>query len=211
MSFVFRPAIISLLLLLSCCFGAQVPSCDAQKNPDLIDDGLKQECDWAFFLDVQDVNHFLNYSGSQLHPLSRVRVSVRKFSRSGQDESESSATQTYEELWYRDGMPIGLRRRSKLTIKPHSLGMVTLGATDFKEEHSRALANALIRLLIDLQFRQAVTSVVVVPADDYDRISAGLNRYHFFADINPSEGKQMSIHLSSTPAGKDGYFFLLRK
>lgn len=196
-------SIAAAVLLMIC--GSFFQLCRADIRPDLVDERLQHETDWALMLDVQDINHFLNYSGSQLHPLSRVRVSFRNYPRAAEG-TQPQDSRTYEQFWYYDGKPIGLRRRSEVHIAPDSTGLIVLGSTDGKPEHTQALTNALIRIVLDLQFKRATASTVLVGEQDYDLIAAALNRYHFYP-ITPTNGTQLVIHLSCNHAAREEFFF----
>jgi len=194
-------------LLLIC--GSIFQLCRADIRPDLIDERLQRETDWAMMLDVQDINHFLNYQGSQLHPLSRVRVSFRSFPRSSVGNKPEDS-RIYEQFWYYDGKPIGLRRRSEVQVEPNSAGIIVLRSTDGKPEHTRALTNALIRVVLDLQFKKAAASEVLVAEQDYDQVAADLNHYHFFPTV-PTTGTQLVIHLSCNHAAREEFFFYSKR
>jgi hypothetical protein len=207
-----RVAISAVILSLLFGLAFQLPM-RADLKADLTDDYLKGEYDWAMFLNVQDVDHYLNYSGSKLHPLTKVRVYFNTYQRRSQSGSGSATAVTapaklYEELWYYQGKPVGLRRRNQLNIAPDSSGALVVGQSDGAPEHSLALANALVRLALELQFQHIVTSVVMVPQETYDAITADLGYYRFYNDIAAGAGVQMSIHTRSYPQQKDEYYYL---
>jgi hypothetical protein len=199
------------LALLSACFALIIliaSPINAEIRSDLRDPYLEREFDWAMFMDTRELKQFLNYSGSKLHPLIKVRITFRSFSRG--DTVNYIAAKPYEELWYYRSKPLGLRRYQRLDIQSRYLGAVVVGPVDEnidKTERSNAIANALVRLIVDLQFRDISTAVVLVPKDQYDQIAEGLGRYKFYPDLQISEGRQVSIHMRSTPAYKDEYFY----
>jgi hypothetical protein len=169
---------------------------------------LQQQCDWAMYLDVQDIQHFLNYEKSTLHPLSRVRVSYRSFPRSGTPAERQSDSKTYEEFWYYHRNPLGAKRYLEPNIRDSSLGVIVLGPAGTRADHCAALTNALLRLMIDLQFRQACTSIVLVNEENYDQIVSNLNYYHFSPGLKLGSGKQMTIHICSRSSAKEEYLYL---
>jgi hypothetical protein len=200
----------ALLLLISLAVtfvGGSLNAAEIKLN--LKDERLETECDWAMYLDAQEMQQFLNYPKSTLHPLTRVRISYRAFPRINDEEGSAPPTnsKTFEEVWYAHRTPIGLRRRMQLQIKPESLGMIVLGPAQ-KKESCQALSHALVRLLVELQFKQAITSTVVVPEENFDQIAEGLSYYHFEPGLRNAEGKQMSIMLSSASSTRQETFFL---
>src|SRR3990167_4330555 len=97
--------------LISLFFLTQSP-CMAAMGPDLHDHHLSYNYIWAMYLDMHEVPHYLNYRGSKLHPLAKVRVRFRYFP--PEKNSDKWPAKTYEELWYYDGKPVGLRRYGQL-------------------------------------------------------------------------------------------------
>lgn len=188
------------------CFGATfIRSINAAEiKLNLKDPGLETECDWAMYLDAQEMQQYLKYPKSRLYPLTRVRISYRSFPRI---DGEASESKTFEELWYSHRTPVGLRRRMQPQINPESLGIIVLGPVP-KKEQCQALSHALVRLLVELQFKQAITSTVVVPEDNFEQIAEGLSYYRFEPGLKNTEGKQMSIMLSSASSSRQETFFL---
>jgi len=119
-----------------------------------------------------------NYRKSQLNPLTDVSVSFRSSQR-GASVSAKPA-ELYEEFWYHLGTPVGLKRFQSLTISPNQFGTIIVGNVG---DHCDAAANVVIRLLLDLALRKVATSVVLVPRDKYDQISAELALNNFFPTI----------------------------
>ena len=200
-------ALLLLFSLVASFVGGSINAAEIKLN--LKDERLETECDWAMYLDAQEMQQFLNYPKSRLHPLTRVRISYRSFPRINDDGPAEPPTnsKTFEELWYSRRTPVGLRRRMQLQIKPESMGMIVVGPAQ-KKEQCQALSHALVRLLVELQFKDAITSTVVVPEDNYDQIAEGLAYYHFEPGLKNAEGKQMSIQLSSSSSTRQETFFL---
>jgi hypothetical protein len=196
-----------LVLVIVLTFICQQP-CGALFNPDLIDSYLEREFDWGMFVDVRELRHYLNYPESQLSPLTNVQVHFRWFPRD--DNFAKRKSRVYEEFWYHHGSVIGSRRYNQLHIPAEKIGVVIVGRTKDSandRDEITALANALLRVMIDLQLKQIVTSAVMVPMDNYDDVAGCLERYHFTRDPQLMQGRQMSIHLRSYPQGRDEYYF----
>jgi hypothetical protein len=197
----FRAAICSLLVLLFCPSNS-----DAEIKIGLNDPYLQGQADWGVYLDVQEIQQYLNYPKSKLHPLSRVRATYREFSRT--KAGASQAPKTHEILWYFQRTPIGMKRYTQLSLRPQTMGMVVLGPTGGSSEHCADLTNTLIRTLIEIQFTEATVSNVLVPGENYDEIANQLHYYHFSKGMNRKEGKQMNIHLCSSTSAREDFFFL---
>lgn len=174
---------------------------------DLHNGNLQQQCDWAMYVDVQDVQHYLNYTGSQLHPLSKVRVTFRAMSRL--NPSAAGDAQTYEKLWYYQGKPIGLRRLLQPAIATNSQGILVLAPVDSDSNHAQAVADTLVRLYVDIQLRNANTIMVLVSDENFNQIAQALGHYKFFASgTTPTSGAQMSIYLCSSDSNREEHLFL---
>jgi hypothetical protein len=178
---------------------------------DLVDNYLESQFDWAMLIDQHNMNDHFTYEGSRLNPLTKVRVKVRSFNKSKNGINDSPA-QVYEELWYHQRKPLGLHRLTQLSMPPvDSNGAVIIRKADKQSspgERAFPLANTLVRLLIELQVKQIVVSVVLIPAEDYAGIAGALETYHFFpSEGTDAQGPQMSIHLRSYPPGQDEYYF----
>ena len=194
------------LLMVAICLSFFCPMVSkAELNADLRDPYLEREYDWAMYLDTHDLKQYLTYPGSQLHPITVVRINFRALNRGARTRPKSAAI--FEDFWYHNGTPVGLRRYNQLNIAPDLFGVIVIGADDDQPEHGTAVANALVRLLLDLQLKQIITSVVMVPSRKYDQLAGELGRYGFFPYMRVMAGQQMSIHLRTYPRGKDQYYF----
>jgi len=195
------PLLAIVLIALLC-----PPPCLADINADLEDAGivdtyLQREFDWVMRVDIHDTD-YANYRKSQLRPLTEVAVSFRSFQR-GVSLSDKPS-ELYEEFWYHQGTPVGMRRFRTLNIAPNHFGTIVVGTVG---DHCAAAANVVIRLLLDLALKNVATSVVLVPQDKYDQIAAELARNNFFPTVQGNENPQINIHLRAYPSGKDRYYF----
>ena len=180
-------------------------------NEGLADPYFEREFDWAMFIEIPDSRHVLNYPGSQLHPLTKMRVNFRTFARSG--GSEHRPQRIYEELWYHKGKPIGSKRYNQLDIPAGKSGVIAVGSMNDQADEGQSVANALVRLLLDLQLKKISVCLVLVPEGCYDQVVTGLGRYSFLPEsqIFSMDGAQMGIHLRSYPASKDQYFYFAKR
>lgn len=200
-------AIFICLALLSLFLNPASSFAEIRQN--LNDQYLQAQCDWAMYLDVQDMKQSFKGPNSKLQPLSRVRISYRSFPRTKTSPLKlQKESREYEQLWYHYRTPVGSRRYIEPQFPEESLGMIVLGPCDGKNKHAEQLTNALLRLMIDLQFKKASTSIVLVPENNYNEIAACLNYYNFWADYKLNTGKRMNIHLCSSTSSKDEIFYL---
>ncbi len=193
-------------------FGACLPmllqgGASAEFRADMEDEYLEAQYDWGAFIDTRDVDHYLNYEGSLLRPLTRVRIYFRVFPRAQLSGRKKNRARLYEELWYHKGQLIGLRRCSELKSKKNRIGIVVVGKDAGGSKQAIELTNAVLRLLLDLQFQQMVADVVLVPLKSFDQIVGNLAAYKFACGLPPQQGMQMSIHFRCDPSGRDEYYY----
>lgn len=201
-------AVSHLYLILGLCAVSQlcVVPCFADINADLMDPKLEEQYDWAMYMDVHDMKNVLNYPTSRLHPLTNLRVIYRPLAR-GVRAADYKKARVYEEFWYREEMPIGLKRNEQLQIESYKFGIIFVQPRDGETDHTYAIANALVRILVDLWIHDIVAGYVVVPRDKFDQMAGALSRYGFFPGMRVAQGAQLSIHLRSYPAGRDEMYF----
>lgn len=201
---------IKLALCLSVSIvGWQAPV-NAEFTSSLNDNYLAAQFDFAAFLQPEPVEHYLNYDGSRLKSLTRVRIYSREFQH-GAFSGASSPARLYQELWYQEATSIGLRQKSKLNLPQEKTGAIVVGQCNANAQEPRAVGNALIRLLMDLHFKHLVVSVVLLPMQSFDQIAQSLGNYNFFrADDPPEGGEHFSVCLRSYPQGKEEYYYYSR-
>ncbi len=189
-------------MLLSC----SIPS-SAQLTRGLGDEYLQTQLDWAMFIDLQEIQHYLNYEGTRLWPLARGRVYFRVYPHNGEPIGKSQA-KIYKEFWYRKGMPIGLRCRNQLNIERDKTGIIVVSEKLNNSDNIRAATDVIVRLILELQFQSIITSIVQVPLVQFDQFASCLSHYGFNRLARRSSGQQLSIHLRSNPPGKDDHYYL---
>ncbi len=194
-----------MLLAAAYTIAWQVP-CAAEITPDLLDPTLEQQYDWAMYMDVHNLKSYLTYPTARLNPLTNLRVIYRPLAR-GIRAANAKKARVYEEFWYHEGMPVGLRRNHQLEIASNKFGIIYVQPRDGENNHTPAIANALVRIMVDLWLNNIVAGYVVVPYSQYDQMASELGRYGFFPHLRIAEGAQLSIHLRSNPKGRDEFYF----
>jgi hypothetical protein len=180
----------------------------AQINSDLSDPYLDREFDWAMFVDARELKDYLKYPGSKLYPVTNVRVTFRSIQRG--INPQRMPTEAYEEIWYHDGLPIGLHRHRNLKLAPGAMGIIVLGSSTEESDRTAAMCNALIRLIMDVELHKAVISLVQVPREEYEGIALGLEKYGFLPESKGINQSSPNIHLRSSPKGRDEYYYSAR-
>lgn len=180
--------------------------CSADITPDLLDPSLELQYDWAMYMDVRELKGLLSYPTSRLNPLTDLRVIYRPLAR-GVRGADYKKARIYEEFWYHDEMPIGLKRNQQLQIESNKFGIIFVQPRDGESDHTPAIANAVVRIVVDLWIHDIVAGYVVVPSNKFDQMATELSRYGFFPTLKVAQGPQLSIHMRSYPRGRDELYF----
>ncbi|MBS1955385.1 MAG: hypothetical protein JST89_14465 [Cyanobacteria bacterium SZAS-4] len=203
---------LSFFAALFLLWGSPCHAPAAQNSDDDVDDFsdevMNQRYDWVITADTSGMKNFLNYPGSGLHPVSKVKVSYRLTPRFGRERS--SETVTYEELWYHECRPIGCRKMHQLGLEAGEQGVIYFRpARDVGDSHC-AVANAMVRLILDAGLRRAMVGGVYIPAEIFDQVKSDLGQFNFFPyEIQPDTGIRATMHifLQSQPAGREASLF----
>jgi hypothetical protein len=199
---VFMGCAVFILLNNAACFGAV-----KDMTEELPNDYLGREFPWALVVDVPDANSYLKYPGSKLYPMTKVRVNFRTYSGNGAAYENTA----YEDLWYHYHLPAGLRRYNEIPLSSQSKGAIIVCPGDGTAEPIQrplAIADAIVRLVVDVEMRNAMTALVLVPDDDYECVAEGLSQFHFMPSSPGTPIQNIGIHLRSYPGSKDERFYL---
>lgn len=174
----------------------------------LPDDYLGKEFKWSMVLYLPDVKDSLNYTGSTLYPLTKVSVRLNQYPSVGNVQAKA-----YEEFWYHKKAIVGMRRLNQIRLAPASDGAIILCPRKEKEstDCATAITNALVRVMLDVQFRGAITSLVVVPDADFPAIAGALEKYGFYSEDKLSlkfNEIALSLRLRGYPQGVDKLLYL---
>lgn len=174
----------------------------------LPDDYLGKEFKWSMVLYLPDVKDSLNYTGSTLYPLTKVSVRFNQYPSVGNVQAKA-----YEEFWYHKKAIVGMRRLNQIRLAPASDGAIILCPRKEKEstDCATAITNALVRVMLDVQFRGAITSLVVVPDADFPAIAGALEKYGFYSEDKLSlkfNEIALSLRLRGYPQGIDKLLYL---
>jgi hypothetical protein len=174
----------------------------------LPDDYLGNEFKWSMVLYLPDVKDSLDYKGSTLHPLTKVSVRFNQYPSRGIVQSKP-----YEEFWYHRKAVLGMHRRNQVQLAAGSGGAIILCPRKEREspDCSSAITNALVRVMLDVQFRGAITTLVVVPDSDYQAIAGALERYGFYGEDKSSSNLNeiaLSMRLRGYPQGPEKLLYL---
>lgn len=175
---------------------------------------VKREFDWAMYIDLQELPHYLDYQSSSLNPLTKAAINFKPFPRGHGIPAEDGNARVYEELWYQKTTPLGSSRHFVLNLPKHESGIVVLRKIGSGQYRPHVAANSALRLILDLHFKQLNANVLAVPLEAYDQVASSLEYYGFSRASKSIEagmsGKQFSIRLQSYPDRKDESYYYQR-
>lgn len=186
--------------LASFAFTVQGPAW-AKMSLQFNENDIMQRSDWVIFVRSTTLPNYLSYPGSQLCPMTQVRITYWK-----DLGASTSGTNRYEDLWYHSGLPVGCRRYNLLKMTPHNLGTIFVQPSADAQTATRALANAIIRLSVDLNLQQLDPTAVIVPEQIYLQLAGEFGHFGFH-QRSVQSGPQTSIHLVSNPTVYDQYLY----
>lgn len=163
-----------------------------------------QEFDVSKYDDViemktEEMPKYLDFPGSQLTPIVRIKISYFKDTR----HNQFGPAIPYEDLWYYDGKPLGSKHYGALNIhQTDTIGVLVrqrLGH-DLSLAEASATADATIRILLDATLNRNIIATVNVPATSFLEIINSLQTHHFkrYRDVISRLPGLIAIELEST-------------
>ncbi len=159
--------------------------------------------DWTVEIETEEVKNFLDYPGSNMKPMVRARVSYYE----GADKGTQSVR--YEDLWYRRCDVVGCRRYHTLGLRKGEQIAIRVRHKSSQPSAAEtcAVANAVVRLLLDSYLNHNMVSAVLIPADTFSSVAQELHHQNFFpaGPDTPDQPVYASIilHLFSEPPGQE--------
>jgi hypothetical protein len=167
-------------------------------------DAIKRS-DWVVLVRATKLPRYMNFSGSNLYPITEVRCSYLKWT-----NNAAVGPTHYQDLWYHSGLPVGVHRYIKLPIDKFDMGMIYVQPSqDNSDADTRSLADAIIRMQLDLSLNNFVVTAVLVPEQMCQQLLSDFGAIGFHKRSSLS-GPMASIHLVSNPIFYDEYLYLDR-
>ena len=168
----------------------------------LTEDEVAERSDWVMVIESTRLPNYLKYPGSRLNPITQVRVSYLNCL-----DKIPARPVLYEDFWYHDGQPIGCRRYSLLTIKPvDRRGTIFVKPGKDISANTAAVANAIVRLTVDLNVNAVSAAAVIVPEELHRQLVSDFSACGFWKrDVRA--GGQVTIRLVSNPRVFDEYLY----
>lgn len=158
---------------------------------------------WIIYFDTTILRPYLVYAGSKMYNPLRVGISYKRRN----EKLQWSQLQRYEELWFKNGKAIGLKRYTNLAVSQDGVIFVKQSSHLRDSPNApKAIGNAIARVVLDvLATRTATLRTAYVPKDIFEEAVSELSNLGFSEVYTGSKGRTVTIHLLSYPQGFDLY------
>lgn len=167
--------------------------------------------DYSMDIIVNNSN-YLSYPDSTLKPLTQLLITYRINPRF---KTIANAGQhlNYEELWYNEGQVVGSRRLALLNIPATYQGAIRVVPSSTDSSNDKPVANAIVRLLLDLGLKYCPLNGAFVPTDIFEPVINDMPDNHFKTTPPPpsNNGKRLAITIYSNPMGSYKTLFYVPK
>lgn len=200
--------IISICAFLSLASTWCEPAGAEQKFKYSSDDWLDARYDWVIYLTPTRLEKYLSYPTSGIHPIDDVLVSYRvapKF------KTEILRQTRYESLWYHGAQAIGRRQYAPLKLDPGWQGAIVIPDTADAYANPGALANAIIRLLLDVNLKKCSLTVVFASPSLGQQICDQIGQFRFLRTDDDSVASPGTLRFFVSSADIRDRTFLVYK
>lgn len=169
----------------------------------------QMSADWSFKLSARMLGTYMNYPTSRIRPILSISADFRQRNPISRKWGPSSR---YEELWYHDESATGCKRNQVIPPLEGKYGVIEIADTEDSAAHTRALTDAVVRLLLDINLKDGCLTDLVVPLRLYDQCGSDLGSKYFYRAYTGSAMDQMVLlHMISEPRKFDRYYRLRTK
>lgn len=196
-----RKLIVGLLLAIALC--AQSFNATRADGDIVFDDEyFNNRFDFMVMLKVKKMADMADYRGCTLTPMGKVAIACKAHSRS--NPNIVLPITNYEDIWYHDYSPVGLRRYRDFPSECSGFGVIRVLYSEDCNEFPNAVANATIRVLLDLNLHNGACDTLIVPRSIFGSVFSSFSRYGFYEVTtrpeNPIPGI-IVLNLKSDPSG----------
>jgi hypothetical protein len=161
--------------------------------------------DFLAILKFTKLTNYLNYKGASLSPVGNSAVTCDFHPQSNvTSEKAVRVTEKYEDLWYHNDLPIGCRRYRDMHVESSGSGCIRLISTPDAGDMPGALANAAVRLLLDINLHGCYCNTIIVPKEILGDVFNGFSRLGFSeVQSRPESGipGHIIVDIDSDPPG----------
>jgi hypothetical protein len=164
----------------------------------LADDSPFKE-DWVVHVKAEKLDRQFSYRGSNLNKIARLSVEYYKF-------VEPDNKTQYETMWFNDGKPIGLERKSDFNVPTGKAAKIEFeNKKGTSSETEKAIADAILRLALDAYRKRVPVISYKVPEVSYQGVvDAMKNLKCVESQIGADEADTALMNFSIETENKDG-------
>jgi hypothetical protein len=169
-----------------------------------VNDDKQIDLYFDFSMDILVKNsNYLSYPGSTLKPLTQILVTYRLNPLRFKKIPNSGQHLFYEEIWYHIEQVVGSHRQNNLDIPLGSQGIIRVLFSEGLPNNDKAVADAIVRLLLDLGLKNCYMNGAFIPTVAYQTVISDMPPIHFFFNPPPNipQAQQISLTLLPNPTG----------
>ena len=160
-----RPALLFGILAFYCVFVPLIAHAQAIPNSSQAD---------LVYINAVETKNYLDFPGSPIKQMVKVNVSYKQNNGDGSYGQE----RPYEDLWYQGQHTLGLRRYRDFDL--HTRDSVYIQTQASTPAEIAALANALVRILLDSKLNRNSIIAVTVPSASFWPLADQLEIENFY-------------------------------
>lgn len=180
--------------------------------------GWERSFDGIVSVEMNSMPHFLAFQECSLRPLQSIVVRVRKTSSPqllrGIKPPGLEGSTIYEQFWYHDGKPLGMRRAKKLSnLRIHDGDQLAIYVYSpdpaLCPACASAIGNCVLRLALEIGNSGAIVAAAMMPVQCLDSVADSLRRFNF-APIDastPHSNKLLTLRLVSYDGRQERYLY----
>ncbi|HEY9734409.1 MAG TPA: hypothetical protein V6C89_21040 [Drouetiella sp.] len=146
--------------------------------------------DWRLTITTKKIAHFLDYPSSAVGSLTVLSVQYEQPA-----NSRKKPPKPYENLYYTGERLLGCKLMDDLNITPGTAG--TIKVEQANPEDSYAIANAVLRLYLDVSLNRCMTKSVVVPGILFAGVTGAICKQGFHRANVASSSSRLSLRVVS--------------
>ncbi|MBX9666691.1 MAG: hypothetical protein K2X93_03690 [Candidatus Obscuribacterales bacterium] len=142
--------------------------------PQLVDLGLYDD---VIEINCEEKDNYLSFRGSELKPIVKVTLDCRLDTR----RDRGAPANKYQELWYRNDLPLASKHTMPLPIPDkHRIGIFLKSRVrNLSDAEITALASTLVRLRLETILNRNILATVRIPNYAYPKLVLELQRHNF--------------------------------
>lgn len=129
-------------------------------------------------LDCEEKPNYINFAGTQLNQVVRVRVFCKNDTKHNQFAPETK----YQDMWFKNGASLGCKHFTKLPLEQrHRIGIFLKNPDTLSDVEIAAFASALVSLRLEATLNKNIIDTVRIPSYMFERMKLELRKQNFLS------------------------------